>query len=120
LQLLTEHRRVCEEVAKTVKVTLADESYLFSLSPDFSIPMRPDYFYKRFKKIAVECGVPKMRLHDLRHYNASRMFEQGADLITVAGRLGHRDARTTLAVYAHFLETPDGKAAEKLEQDFIR
>jgi integrase len=120
LELLTEHKKVCEEIAKTVKATLTDESYLFSLNPDFSTPMRPDYFYKRFKKIAVECGVPKMRLHDLRHYNASRMFEQGADLITVAGRLGHRDARTTLAVYAHFLETPDGKAAEKIEQDFIR
>ena len=31
---------------------------------------------------------------------------------TVAGRLGHRNAATTLNVYAHFLEQTDRAAAD--------
>jgi integrase len=120
LVLLKEHRNWCEKTARLVGARITDESFVFSLIEDFSEPMSPDYYFRQFKKVATECGLPNMRLHDLRHYNASRMFEQGADLITVAGRLGHRDGRTTLAVYAHFMEAPDKRAAAMLDQDFNR
>jgi site-specific recombinase XerD len=36
----------------------------------------------------------------------------GVDVRTVAGRLGHRNASTTLNVYAHFLEQADRSAAD--------
>ena len=38
----------------------------------------------------------------------------GVDVRTVAGRLGHRNASTTLNVYAHFVHDADEEAAAVL------
>ena len=59
-----------------------------------------------------------MRLHDLRHYVATRLLSAGVDVRTVAGRLGHRNAATTLNVYSHFLVESDREAANVLGQLF--
>ena len=53
-----------------------------------------------------------MRLHDLRHFLATQLLSAGVDVRTVAGRLGDRNASTTLNVYAHFLEESDRAAAD--------
>ena len=42
------------------------------------------------------------------------MIADGQDVRTVAGRLGYRDASTTLKVYAHVLPERDLEAAESL------
>ena len=55
-----------------------------------------------------------VRLHDLRHYVATRMLSSGADVRTVAGRLGHANPSVTLNVYAQFLPQSDRRAAEAL------
>ena len=57
-----------------------------------------------------------MRLHDLRHFVATQLLGAGVDVRTVAGRLGHRNAPTTLNVYAHFLEQADRAAADIIGQ----
>ncbi len=57
------------------------------------------------------CGLPGVRLHDLRHFNASALLASGTDLRTVSGRLGHADASTTLNIYSHFVRQADEKAA---------
>ena len=48
----------------------------------------------------------------VRHFVASQLLSAGVDVRTVAGRLGHRNAATTLNVYAHFLEQSDRAAAD--------
>lgn len=58
-----------------------------------------------------------MRLHDLRHFVASQLLGAGIDVRTVAGRLGHRNAATTLNVYAHFLEQADRGAADLIGRE---
>ena len=42
---------------------------------------------------------------------ATQLLGAGVDIRTVAGRLGHRNASTTLNVYAHFLDQADEAAA---------
>ena len=59
-------------------------------------------------------GLPNVRLHDLRHYVATRLLAAGVDVRTVAGRLGHRNAATTLNVYSHFVPEADRQAADVL------
>lgn len=44
--------------------------------------------------------------------SATQLLSAGVDVRTVAGRLGHPNAATTLNVYAHFLEAADRAAAE--------
>lgn len=46
------------------------------------------------------------------------MLTSGVDVRTVAGRLGHRNAATTLNVYAAFVAESDREAANALGQLF--
>ena len=55
-----------------------------------------------------------VRLHDLRHYVATRLLSADVGVRTVAGRLGHRNAAMTLNVYSHFLAESDREAANVL------
>ena len=48
----------------------------------------------------------------LRHFVATQLFGACVDARTIAGRLGHRNAATTLNVYAHFLQSVDRDAAD--------
>jgi len=57
-------------------------------------------------------------MHDLRHYVATRLLSEGVDVRTVAGRLGHRNASTTLNLYSHFLPAADREAANVLGRIF--
>ena len=54
------------------------------------------------------------RLHDLRHFAATQVLAAGLPVTTVAGRLGHTDATTTLSIYAHFVEASDREAAQTI------
>lgn len=56
--------------------------------------------------------MPDVRLHDLRHFVATQLLIAGVDVRTVARRVGHRNAATTLNVYAHFVEQTDRKATD--------
>lgn len=55
---------------------------------------------KAVKAAYREVGLGHARLHDLRHSAASEMINQGVDLYTVGGVLGHKSAVST-ARYAH-------------------
>ncbi len=67
-------------------------------------------------KLRNRAGLPGVRLHDLRHFVATRMLAAGVPVPTVSGRLGHANSATTLNVYSHFLEASDREAAEALGQ----
>lgn len=66
----------------------------------------------------VKAGLPTLRLHDLRHAYASRLVEQGTDLLTVASLLGHgKPEAPSLAMvsrYAHLSPQHRREAVERL------
>lgn len=41
--------------------------------------------------------------HDLRHFYASRLIQQGVDVVRVSGYLGHATVTKTLNVYGHLI-----------------
>ncbi len=49
-------------------------------------------------------GLPKLRLHDLRHTFASLLISEGADVVYVSRQLGHADPSITLKVYSHLFD----------------
>ena len=77
-----------------------------------------DHVSQGFKRITVKAGHPKARLHDLRHYNASRLTAKGATFISVKERLGHASAAFTMNTYLHGTENDQRAAAEAMSEMF--
>lgn len=111
---LVEHRRRCATRAAAASALSRDDGFLFSQEVDGSRPWRPDSITLSFARLCRRAGIKGVRLHDLRHYVATRLLAGGIDVRTVAGRLGHRNPATTLNVYAHFLAEADRDAADML------
>jgi integrase len=80
-------------------------------------PWRPDRLTYLFGRVRKQAGVEGVRLHDLRHYVATTMLEDGEHVHDVAYQLGHSNTATTLAVYAH--HTP-GRGRESAERRAAR
>jgi integrase len=81
-------------------------------------PMRPARLGAIFTEYAREHGIDAT-YHSLRHTSASLMLASGTDVRTVAARLGHASATTTLQTYAHLIGQADRDAAERLD-DLLR
>ena len=53
-----------------------------------------------------------VRLHDLRHTQATVLLKHGEDILTVSRRMGHAKPSTTLDVYGHVMPGMDKEAAD--------
>jgi integrase len=69
--------------------------------------VRENDFYPWVEKL----GLPKIRVHDLRHLHATLLLAGGVDLVAVSSRLGHALKAFTLQTYAHVVATAQEKAA---------
>jgi integrase len=69
-----------------------------------------------FIRICGRAGVPKIRLHDLRHSVASLLLAAGIQPGVVAGRLGQSSVNLTLNTYSHVLPGIQQDAADTLEK----
>ena len=56
-----------------------------------------------FKKACINAGVPIIRIHDLRHSNASLLISSGVSIVAVSKRLGHSTVEQTLNTYSHMM-----------------
>jgi integrase len=115
---LEAHHALAAERAQEAGSTITSESFVFSHALDGSTPWHPDSTSRAFRKLCQQAGITGIRLHDLRHYVATRLLAAGVDVRTVAGRLGHRNPSTTLNVYSHFVPETDQRAAEALGRIF--
>lgn len=64
-------------------------------------PIRRNALGHAWRRAAPVAGVEAFSWHDLRHYAASVMIDQGASVKAVQKQLGHASATTTLDTYAH-------------------
>lgn len=74
--------------------------------------LKPEVVSKTFDKLVAAAGLRKVRLHDLRHGQASIMLAAGVDMTVVSKRLGHSGIRITSDTYTHLLEGVGRQAAE--------
>ena len=108
--VLAAHRLKVEDCAKKAGVEIYPDGYVLSYRPDCLTPVRPDSLTQAFVRLRDRLGLD-VRFHDLRHFSATQLLGTNVDPRTVAGRLGHADAFTTMRVYASFLEQRDREAA---------
>lgn len=93
------------------------DGYLFAdlrADPSGQTPMRPGWLSLSWDRHRKRLGATGVRLHDLRHWNATTMMAAGVDPATIAERLGHADITTTLDIYSHAVPAVDGAAAATL------
>lgn len=69
---------------------------------------------KEIKRGSKKAGLPKIRVHDLRHSHASMLIEMETNILVISERLGHESVKTTLDIYSHLYPNKDQKLAETL------
>jgi len=62
--------------------------------------VNPKSVTTQWRRATACAGCPWFRFHDLRHYVASTMANNGASVFAVSQWMGHRDIKTT-QVYLH-------------------
>jgi integrase len=111
--LLAAYRDHCRQQAAAHGTELTPDGFLFSLVPNGSACLAPASLGQRFHRLVVRLGI-QTTLHKLRHYNATELILANINLRTVAGRLGHLDASTTLTTYTAWINETDQRASTQL------
>jgi hypothetical protein len=74
--------------------------------------LNPGSYSAAFRAFREKLDLPAIRLHDLRHTNATLLLDQRVPLKVVSERLGHSTTKLTGDTYAHVLEGQDQQAAK--------
>jgi integrase len=84
--------------------------------PDGSL-MSPDRFTRWFRKLSADAGLPRIRLHDVRHTYATAGLANARgwhEVKVISERLGHASIGITLDTYSHVLPVADEETAHTL------
>ena len=76
-------------------------------------PWTPPAVDRRYKRVMGAAGLDGYRIHDLRHAYATILLSNGAPLATVSQLMGHGQASTTMASYAHSLTGTDRRVVNE-------
>lgn len=78
--------------------------------------LSPQRVYNHCKKVLENIGAGDRCVHDLRHTYAVLSLQNGDDIKTVQGNLGHATAAFTLDVYGHVSEKMKDDSAARMEK----
>lgn len=79
-------------------------------------PVNPASFSNTFDRLVVHSGLPRIRLHDLRHTYATLALRLGTHPVLVSERLGHTSIAVTIDRYSHVIPSIDRHAADVVAQ----
>jgi integrase len=77
-------------------------------------PLRPEWVLDRFHDLTEQAGLPRVRLHDLRHLAATLMLTSGVPLPLVSKILRHAQTGITADLYGHLTKEAALAAADSL------
>ena len=76
--------------------------------------MCPDSMLHMLHRVLKRAGLEMIRFHDLRHTFSVLALQNGVDVKTLSGILGHYSAGFTLDTYGHITEAMKQDAANKV------
>ncbi len=109
---LREHRKRQNEERLQIGAGWRDHDLVFCRVD--GTPLHPERFSRSFDDRVRQLGLPKIRLHDLRHGWATMALAAGVHPKVVQERLGHANVSITLDVYSHVTAGLHGDAAERV------
>ena len=113
VQILRRHRTAVAQKRLELGASVTGDSYVFPWTLDADRPTHPSTVTHRWMTCRDNAGAPTIRLHDLRHFNASTLIANGVDIATVQQRLGWSNLATAQR-YIHAVDTKDRAAADVL------
>ena len=106
-------RKRFDERTKQICQTGTDEQVELVFPDATGNPMDSDKLRRRFYKLLKATGLPRIRIHDIRHTTASLLLSMGTPMIFVSRLLGHSNIATTVNLYGH---VAPGQAREFLDK----
>ena len=94
--------------------TVSRDDYVFQ-STD-GLPVNPASFSNTFDRLVARSGLPRIRLHDLRHTYATLALRLGTHPVLLSERLGHTSIAVTIDRYSHVIPSIDRNAADVVAQ----
>lgn len=82
---------------------------------DRIFPVSKSYLYQRMTKGCEVQGLPRIRVHDLRHSHVSLLVDMGYSAVAIAERMGHESIDITYR-YAHLFPTVQKEMAKELNR----
>lgn len=79
-------------------------------------PVHPHSISQSFERIANRAGLPRIRLHDIRHTHGTLLIKAGVPVKVVSERLGHGNPAFTIDTYQHVLPGMQAEAARIFEK----
>jgi integrase len=77
-------------------------------------PIHPDSFSQTFDRTVRRLGLPRIRLHDLRHTHATLGLSVGIPVKVMSDRLGHATTAFTMDIYMHAIPAVEDDAADQV------
>ena len=87
----------------------------FVVSREDGLPLQPQTLTHEWKRLVAKTGLPRIRLHDLRHSHATAMLASGVHPKIASERLGHSKVGITLDLYSHVLPGMQEDAVAKVD-----
>lgn len=81
-------------------------------------PLSQSHTVERFHRVLDDAGLPKRRMHDLRHTYATRLFALGQHPRAVQDLLGHSRFEITMNLYTATVPEVLRQAADRLDEVF--
>jgi integrase len=113
---LRQHRRRQAEARLLAGPAYQDRDLVFTSG--LGGALEPGTLRRAWTRIRAEAGLPRLRLHDLRHAHATLLLSQGVHPKIVSERLGHASIAITLDTYSHVLPGLQASAAAGLDRLF--
>jgi integrase len=82
--------------------------------------LRVDVVTHHFPRLLEAAGLPRMRVHDLRHGTATLLLSLGVPSRDIADLLGHATPSVTMNVYMHVTERMQREAVDRLDRRGLR
>ena len=96
------------------KMEQEDGKSVYAFSAKSGDAMCPDSMLDMLHRVLKRAGLEEIRFHDLRHTFATLAIQNGVDVKTLSGLLGHYSAGFTLDTYGHITPAMKQDAANKV------
>ena len=109
-RVITMPQFLTEEIQDYIKM-------LYGIGPDDRMfTVTKSYLHREMDRGAKEAGVPRIRIHDIRHSAVSLLIDMGFSATAIADRVGHESIDITYN-YAHLFPSKQAEMADKLNME---